>query len=298
MANVIIPMAGAGSRFTLAGFTTPKPFINIKDRPMIEWVVENVATEDDKIYLLARLEHLPFLRETTLMNKTNVAIIPVMNKTEGAACSVLLAEKFINTPEPLIIANSDQWFRYDKEGFRKTLELGNSHLILTFHATDPKWSFAKTVGYEKQRIATNEKLFPGEKPTIDLHSFIVNEDENYPCDRVIEVAEKNPISDRATVGVYAFKRGWEFVRAAKQMMAKNIRVNGEFYVCPAYNELINDPAPIPLTNLSPTALYNSSGINEALSILPHYDVREFPIEQMWGLGTPEDLAENYKYVGT
>jgi dTDP-glucose pyrophosphorylase len=81
---------------------------------------------------------------------------------------------------------------------------------------------------------------------------------------VVEVAEKRPISDLATVGIYYFRRSAEFVRAARQMIEKNIRVNGEFYVCPVFNEMIE----------------------AGLKILVH----EIDSSQMHGLGTPEDLS--------
>jgi hypothetical protein len=107
--------------------------------------------------------------------------------------------------------------------------------ILTFKATHPKWSYAQ-LG-----------------------------DDGF----VSEVAEKKVISDNATVGLYYWRNGSEYVKYAEQMIAKNIRVNNEFYVCPVFNEAIQDGKKIKIK----------------------------PVPGMWGIGTPEDLdyfLKNYK----
>jgi dTDP-glucose pyrophosphorylase len=155
-------------------------------------------------------------------------IVEVDGLTEGAACTTLLAKELINNDNPLIIANSDQFVEWNTSEFMYKMQEQNADAgILTFKSTHPKWSFAK-----------------------------VNEDGD-----VIEVAEKNPISDVATVGIYYWKRGSDYVKYAEQMIAKNIRHNNEFYVCPVFNQAIED------------------GLK----------VKTFDIEKMWGLGTPEDL---------
>lgn len=233
--NIVIPMAGAGSRFSNAGYQHPKPFIPVQGKAMIEHVISNITSPNDKIYLLAKLDHLHYLNDTSIMDNKNVSIIPVLHKTEGALCTVLLAEKFIDTTEGLIIANSDQYVEYDKWVWRRACDNSDvDGLIMTFPSTESKWSYAKT-------------------------------EES----RVIEVAEKNPISEHATVGVYYFKHGFEFVRSAKKMIKEDFRVNGEFYVCPVYNWYIKD--------------------NPATHI--------FDIDSMYGMGTPEDLEKNYEFIG-
>jgi dTDP-glucose pyrophosphorylase len=139
-----------------------------------------------------------------------------------------LAKKLIDNNQPLLIANSDQFIEWDSnEFFYKMNETNAEGGIVTFRSTHPKWSFAK-----------------------------INEEG-----LVTEVAEKNPISDIATVGVYYWKRGSDYVKYAEQMIEKNNRVNNEFYVCPVFNEAIKGKTKI----------------------------RIFEIEKMWGLGTPEDL---------
>jgi len=227
--NVLIPMAGAGSRFEKAGYTFPKPLIEVNGKPMIQVIVDNLNIEANFNYIVQK-EHRQKYNLDTLLNliTPNCTITEVDGLTEGAACTTLLAKKYINNEYPLIIANSDQFAVWNSNEFLyKMQEQDTDGGILTFQSTHPKWSYAKT----------NSGGF------------------------VTEVAEKNPISDQATVGIYFWKKGQDYVKYAEQMIEKNIRVDNEYYVCPVFNEAIQDGKKI--------TTYN--------------------IQQMWGLGTPEDL---------
>ena len=235
--NVLIPMAGAGSRFEQAGYTFPKPLIDVQNKPMIQVVVENLNIKANFIYIVQKSHREKYNLDTLLNLITpNCKIVEVDGLTEGAACTALMAKEYINTDAPLFFANSDQFVEWDSNEFMyKMQETDADGGIVTFRATHPKWSFAKV-------------------------------DEN---GLVTEVAEKNPISDIATVGYYYWKHGSDFVKYAKQMIEKDIRVNNEFYVCPVFNEAVADCK----------------------------QIRTFDIPKMWGLGTPEDLKyylENYK----
>lgn len=238
-------MAGEGSRFKAAGYTFPKPLIEVcGKKPMIQVVIESLKLPSDifaEYIFLVRDEHLEkyHLREFLNRLTPGCSIIPVMGLTEGAACTTLLAKDLINNEEKLLIANSDQYFTYDREIF----DIVEKHssidgAIFTFKSNHPKWSYAKTV-----------------PDTVGGRAWCCD------IDRVTEVAEKNPISDNATVGVYYWKKGSDYVKYAEQMIVKNIRTNNEFYVCPVFNEAIAD------------------GLI--------FDTIE--AEEMWGLGTPEDL---------
>jgi HAD superfamily hydrolase (TIGR01509 family) len=235
--NILIPMAGAGSRFEQAGYTFPKPLIEVRNKPMIQVVVENLNIEANYIYVV-QSKHRKKYNLDTLLNliTPNCKIVEVDGITEGAACTALLAKEYINNEAPLFFANSDQFVEWDSNEFMyKMQETGCDGGIVTFEATHPKWSFAK-----------------------------INE-----VGLVTEVAEKNPISNIATVGYYWWKRGSDFVKYAEEMIEKNIRVNNEFYVCPVFNQAIEDKK----------------------------QIRTFNVKGMWGLGTPEDLnyyLENYK----
>jgi HAD superfamily hydrolase (TIGR01509 family) len=227
--NVLIPMAGAGSRFEKAGYTFPKPLIDVKGEPMIKVVTDNLNIEANFIYIVQKTHREKYNLDTLLnLISPNCKIVEVDGLTEGAACTTLLAKEIINNDQPLVMANSDQFIDWDSNEFLyKMNETGADGGIVTFRSTHPKWSFAK----------------------IDDLGFVT------------EVAEKNPISDIATVGVYYWKRGSDYVKYAEQMIEKNKRVNNEFYVCPVFNEAIEGGSKI----------------------------RIFEIEKMWGLGTPEDL---------
>jgi dTDP-glucose pyrophosphorylase len=236
--NVIIPMAGLGSRFTQAGYTFPKPLIEVHGKPMIQIVIENLGLTANYIYVVQKSHRIKYNLDAMLSLITpGCQIVEVNGVTEGAACTILLAEKLINNDNPLVIANSDQYIEWNSlEFFYKMNEQDLDGGIVSFNSTHPKWSYVK----------------------LDEHDFVV------------EVAEKKPISDIATVGIYFWKHGKDFVKYAKQMISKNIRVNEEFYVCPVYNE----------------------------AIIENKKIKTFNVEKMWGIGTPEDLkyfVDNYKF---
>jgi dTDP-glucose pyrophosphorylase len=219
MLTIVIPMAGRGSRFADAGYTVPKPLIEIHGTPMIEVVVRNLSpSEPARFVFLCQAEHLRTyaFAEGLRQAAPGCEIVPVDGITEGAACTVLLAEAAIDPDDVLVIANSDQWVDRTMDTHLDALR-GEAldGLIMTMTATDPKWSFVR-----------------------------MNEGG-----RVTEVVEKVPISDEATVGIYTFARGGDFVRAAKAMIAADERVNGEFYVAPVYNQLIAEGAQIGVDNV-------------------------------------------------
>lgn len=235
--NVLIPMAGAGSRFATMGYTFPKPLIEVRGKPMIQVVVENLNIEATFNFIVQK-EHYEKYNLKYLLNliAPGCNIIQVDGMTEGAACTTLLAKEFINNDQPLLIANSDQFIEWNSNEIMYAFN--NDEIdagMLTFRATHPKWSYAK----------------------IGKNGFVE------------EVAEKKVISDSATVGVYFWKHGSDYVKYAEQMIAKDVRVNNEFYVCPVFNEAIADKKKI--------------------------RVKQIP--KMWGIGTPEDLnyfLDNYK----
>lgn len=233
MLNIVIPMAGRGSRFANAGYVLPKPLIDVNGKPMIEIVTENLRPSCEYRFIyLCLSEHIvkfDLVKKLEKIEKNSV-IIPVSKVTEGAACTVLLAEGLINNDDPLMIANSDQYIDADIDTYLK-MQGDADGIIMTMTAHDNKWSFIKydTNGY------------------------------------VTEVREKEVISQEATVGVYNFARGAEFVSGAHDMISKNIRVNNEFYVAPVYNQLIEKGKKFRYYNIG--SLQNG----------------------MYGLGVPEDL---------
>lgn len=224
-------MAGEGSRFAKEGYTFPKPLIDVSGKPMIQVVTENLDFDATYIFLVRKqhLEKYSGLR-TTLDRITNgkFKVVEVDGLTEGAACTTLLAKDLIDDDEELLIANSDQVIEYSAENFKLLKSLTPADgIIFTFNALHPKWSFVR----------------------VNSRGVIT------------ELQEKNPISNIATCGIYWYRRGSDYVKYTEQMIQKNIRVNGEFYVAPVYNEYISD----------------------GKILIPFY------VSKMHGIGTPEDL---------
>lgn len=234
--NVLIPMAGEGSRFSKAGFSLPKPFISVNGKPMIQWVFENMSCSDVTVNFICviRTEHDRNFNIKAHLEAldSRVRVVYAEKLTEGAAATCLLAKELVDNDLPLVIANSDQFIEWDASQFyADVFSPGRDGTILCFHLpmelNDTKWSYAAVDG----------------------------------DGRVTDVQEKKVISPHATVGVYVWNKGRDFVQTAEQMIEKNVRVNGEFYVAPVYNE----------------------GVAAGATYKLHH------CQRMWGLGTPEDL---------
>lgn len=205
--NILIPMAGNGSRFFNAGYKDPKPLIDVNGKPMIQRVVENIGIPGNYIFMVQAEHYKKYNLEKVLTSLSpGCKIVQVDGVTDGAARTALLAKQHIDNQRPLVIANSDQLLDWDSSEFMsQLLEIGADGNMALFLANEDKWSYAK--------IKNN---------------------------RIIEVAEKVVISNNASTGVYGWSKGSDYVRYAEQMIEKNIRVNNEFYICPVYNEAIKD----------------------------------------------------------
>jgi len=249
--HIVVPMAGLGSRFSKAGYTIPKPFIPVFGKPMIQWVIDNMKVKPEvygdisvetpwalKFHFIVQQAHLDAYDFDALCKSCAIdyTITPITSVTEGAACSVLLAKEHINNDEPLVTVNSDQFLEWNQnEFYRAVCNEGFDGCISVFEQNNPsdvKWSYSKT---DSKGVVT-------------------------------EVAEKKYISNWATTGIYGWKHGSDYVRYAEEMITKNIRVNGEFYVCPVYNEAIT-----------------AGGV-----------FRNLCCKKIWGLGVPEDLEKFLK----
>lgn len=238
MLNIVIPMAGRGSRFSREGYKMPKPLIDVHGKPMIECVTKNITPKCEHrfIYLCLR-DHLEKydLEKRLQAIAPGCIVISVDQVTEGAACTVLLAEKYINNNDMLMLANSDQYVDIDINKYLMAIDK-NDGLIMTMFADNPKWSF---IQFDDEKLVTM-------------------------------VREKEVISNEATVGIYNFKHGTDFVKYAHKMIEKNIRVNNEFYVAPVYNEMIEVGKKI--------SFYNIGSEDNG----------------MYGLGIPSDLEKFLK----
>lgn len=234
--NILIPAAGAGRRFKEAGYKQPKPLIDVGGKPMLFQVIDNVTPSgktSNRRWTLMLNGPVGTPWHSSMPWPMNTTIRPVMGLTDGAARTALLADFAINTDDPLLIANSDQlidWPKGSVDDFIARARPYDGAVVLFEADGNPKWSYA---------------------------SFDVE------LSRITRIAEKDPISKYATAGIYYWKHGRDFVRSAEQMIAKDIRTNGEFYIAPTYNELIAESA----------------------DIMPYI----IPSNAMHGLGTPEDL---------
>jgi len=228
-------MAGRGSRFTEKGYKLPKPLIEIHGKAMIQLVIDNLKPQrQHRFIFLCLKEHISeYDIDKKLQGWTpGSEILTVDQVTEGAACTVLLAKEFINNDDPLMIANSDQWVDIAIDDYLSKLDnVDLDGFIMTMTANDHKWSF----------VQFNDKQ------------------------EIIGVIEKQVVSSEATVGIYNYRHGSDFVAAAEQMIENNLRVNNEFYVAPVYNEMI--------ANGKKCGFFNIGNDQE----------------KMHGLGTPSDL---------
>jgi NDP-sugar pyrophosphorylase family protein len=226
--NVLIPMAGLGSRFVEKGYSLPKPLIKIFGKPMIQHVVESLGIDGHYIFLVQKAHRVKYHLDDVLDEiAPGCSIVEVDGLTEGAASTSLLAKDLIYNDTPLIIANSDQIVKWDAAVLQKALLIVDG-VTATFQSSNPKWSYV-----------------------------------DWGVDRILRVAEKQVISRRANVGIYGWAKGSDYVKYAEQMVAKNIRTNGEFYIAPVYNEAIAD----------------------------NKRIVEYRIKEMHGVGTPEDMNE-------
>lgn len=233
--NIVIPMAGAGTRFSRAGYTAPKPLIKINGVEMIRLVIENLRpARPHRFIFICQTAHIRSYQLEHLLASwaPGCSVIGINGLTAGAACTVLAAKGMINNRDALMIANSDQYIDVSIDTYLSCINAGGlDGLIMTMKASDPKWSY---VGLDGKGLVTT-------------------------------VVEKEVISNEATVGIYNFKHGEDFISAAEAMISKDLRVNNEFYVAPIYNELISAGGRVGIYNVGSEA------------------------NGMYGLGTPADL---------
>ena len=206
--KIVVPIAGSDDRFRQQGFPYPKPVIEIDGRPLIQHAFDclRLTPEAEFIFIVRKEDDLRFhLGDVLRLLDPNCTIITTEGDTSGAACTALLAVDFIDSSEELLIANGDQVLNFD---LNVTIQFFRNHRLsggtVVFESVHPRWSFVKT---------DSNKL-------------------------VVEAAEKRPISRNATAGIYYFRQGSDFVEAAQSMILKGASIDGGFFVCPTFNEMI------------------------------------------------------------
>jgi NDP-sugar pyrophosphorylase family protein len=232
MIRIVVPMGGEGRQFAERGYTFPKPLVEVAGQPLCELVVRNLTPDQPHQFVfICRADHVQkyALGDVLRLAAPGCQVITMAKPTAGALCSVLLGLEHLQCDDELVIANADQWIDVSIDAFVAAARASNwDGGIMTFPNSHPRWSYARIEG-----------------------------------DQVVAVAEKQPISRNATVGIYYFRRGMDFVQAAERMLLKHASVGGEYYVAPVFNEFI----------------------------LEGKRVGHFPIAatEMHGLGTPEEV---------
>lgn len=236
--QIIVPAAGRGQRFADAGYSGAKPLIKVLEKPIIKWSTDGLrGIEDPKFIFLVLEEHIRHHRIDEWLKDRygGCTVVPVNQTTEGAACTVLLAKEELNPDEELMIVNCDNMFYVDMRRVKEQLGEGDKGVIFYFASNSPALSY-------------------------------VEADEDGHAKRI---AEKEVISDKATVGCYYFSKARYFIESAEYMIRNDIRVRGEFYVAPTFNILIEQGA----------------------------SVRVFPVEFHFNLGTPEWIEKFISLFG-
>lgn len=219
MINVLIPMAGEREDFSDSQYTFPKPLIEIGPKTVIERVVDNLSTVAEQvqfIFVISNNDCRKYHLDSTLNIITGgrCRIIRLDRQTKGSSCSALMAIEHIASETPLLIANSDQIFEDSVAGLISDFQTADAGVV-TFNSVHPRWSYVR----------------------LDEHG------------KVVEIAEKRPLSRYAIAGLYYFRRGQDFVDAAMQMIRKDESVNGSFFISPALNQLILADKTIRIRNI-------------------------------------------------
>jgi dTDP-glucose pyrophosphorylase len=208
--KILILMAGSSESFRTAGYPYPKPLIEIAGKPLVQHILESIASlcaPENKVIVAVRKEENAKYHITQVVHllDPSAIVLEIPGQPAGAACSAMLAIDLIDNAEPLVVINGDQVINVDFSNIMsdfKTRCLDGG--IIVFRDVHPRWSFVKS----------------GEDGL------------------VIEAAEKRPISNLATAGFYYFKEGRDFVSSVKAMILKGAVVNGSYFICPVYNEMI------------------------------------------------------------
>jgi len=208
--NIIIPLAGKGSRLSQAGYKVPKPLIKIGEKTIMQWAIDTIGLKGNFIFCCKKEHIQKFNLDEKLRNIIpNCKIISINEETEGTAQTILQASEFIDNDEELFISDSDHFMIWDYNSF--------------------------SLQITKKPIDACVMVYP-DKQTSNAYSYVKINDDGF----VTESAEKIPISAIAVAGMHYYKKGSDFVTYAKKMISKNIRFNNEFYVTPVYNQLIMD----------------------------------------------------------
>lgn len=210
--NIVVMMAGDSKDAFESGSQYPKMLTEINEKPMIEVVIDNLkplfGAKNRVIFVIRKDDNDKYyLGNIVKLIIPYAHVITVEKETSGAALTALLAVEVMNDSSPLLLVNGDQILNCNlqeilQEFNQKSVDGG----VITFKSVHPRWSYVK----------------------VDDLGLVV------------EAAEKKPISNNATAGFYYYKKTLEFIKYTKRMILKDGHVNGVFYICPIFNEMILD----------------------------------------------------------
>jgi dTDP-glucose pyrophosphorylase len=234
MVNIVIPMAGEGSRFKDVGIDTPKPLVEINGKTLIEHSVSTLGITGRFIFITKKYSNpLDNEKLSKILDKMAPNHIEICTDKPqyGTSYSALLAKDYIDNDEELILTNSDQHLVWDPKSFlEKSRADGIDGSILVHNSSSHKHSYA-----------------------VIKNNFVTH------------LAEKNPISKNALVGLHYWKHGKDFVKSAEALVQESAKENKESYVSLTYNYLINSGKKI-IAHTIPTNGYISLGTPRDLEI--------------------------------
>lgn len=205
--NIVIPMAGRGVR--TASFMVPKPLIKFRNKTMLELAVESLGIDGNYIFIQRDYENEEWnaeLKSITRRLAPSSKTILINYVTEGPACSALLASPLLLNNLPLVITNCDQIMHWDASHFESFINsTEHAGVVVTYNSDTPRNSYVKL---DDRGIA-------------------------------LEFAEKRVISNESLNGIHYWKRSRDFIDSSLQMIQNNDTVNGEYYIAPSFNYLIN-----------------------------------------------------------
>jgi NDP-sugar pyrophosphorylase family protein len=234
--KILIPMAGAGSRFPSSRFPMPKPLIPINGEAMIVKAIKSLGLDGEYLFVLSENKYTPLLKESieSVVSKPQYASINYL--TEGPACSALLFDFLIDNDEELVIANCDQIMTWNSEQFLINARMYDG-CVVTYHNDHERNSYAK----------------------LDLNGMVT------------QIKEKEVISKVSLNGIHYWKKGKYFVQSAKEMIQQEDRAdNGEFYVGPTYNYIIKEGLDVGIYHI-PNEQHHAVGVPEDLERYLEYE---------------------------
>ena len=209
--NIVIPMAGRSSSFSDEGVDTPKPYIMIKDKPMVQLAYESLNLDEyaDNVIFVALEEHREKYDVDNLISKfcDKAKVLYLHEVTEGPAETLYKAKKLLDSDKPLLQTNVDQVLEWDSSRFINFLNNTDADAVLvTINVVDPHYSYAR---YTPERIA-------------------------------VEVTEKEIVSNDGLIGTHYWSKASDFFTSFEKTKDKDIRYNNEFYVSLTFNQMIEE----------------------------------------------------------